>query len=60
MHYGYGMHTCFGKYINDVQIAMILKSLLVKSNLKRATGDAGQIKEDHRSFPTSMMVTYDS
>ena len=60
MHYGYGMHTCFGKYINDVQIATILKSLLVKNNLKRAAGDAGQIQQDDRSFPTSMTVTYDS
>ncbi len=59
MHYGYGMHTCFGQYINDVQIAIIVKSLLVKDNLQRAAGDAGKLQwNETKAFPTRLRVTF--
>lgn len=57
MHYGYGMHTCFGLYINHVQIATILKALLIKDNLQRAPGDAGKLQWDGQ-FPSHLNVTF--
>jgi len=36
MPYGYGLHNCFGQHINNVQIAHILKAVLVKRNLHAA------------------------
>ena len=57
LYYGYGMHTCFGRHINDVQIASIVKALLVKDNLQRAAGDAGKLTLDARSSPTHLNVT---
>jgi cytochrome P450 len=46
MHWGYGLHACFGQYINAVQITQIVKALLLRDNLRRAPGDAGQLKKD--------------
>ena len=43
MMWGYGLHTCFGQYINRVQIPGILKPLLCRQNLRRTPGEAGQL-----------------
>jgi len=51
MHFGYGLHTCFGQYINRVQIPGILKPLFQKGNLSRA----GQL-EYEGPFPSSLRV----
>jgi cytochrome P450 len=58
MHFGYGLHTCFGQYINRVQIPGILKPLLKRKGLRRADGVAGQLLYDG-SFPRSLMVLFD-
>jgi cytochrome P450 len=51
MHFGYGMHACFGKYVNRVQIPGILKPLLKKPRIARA----GAIEYDG-PFPSSLRV----
>ena len=58
MHFGYGLHACFGQYINRVQIPGILKPLLKRNHLRRAAGEAGQL---HYSgpFPSTMSVLFD-
>jgi cytochrome P450 len=55
MHFGFGLHSCFGQYINRVQIPGILKPLLQRKGLRRAAGEAGQL---HYSgpFPSSLEV----
>jgi cytochrome P450 len=58
MHFGYGLHTCFGQYINRVQIPGILKPLLKRKNLRRAVGDAGQLTYNG-PFPSTMTVQFD-
>ncbi|MEO6909982.1 MAG: cytochrome P450 [Edaphobacter sp.] len=58
MHWGVGLHTCFGQYINQVQIPGILKPLLQRSNLRRADGDAGTLKYAG-PFPSSLTVQFD-
>ncbi|MEE8058138.1 MAG: cytochrome P450 [Pseudomonadales bacterium] len=58
MHFGYGMHTCFGKYINRVQIPLIVKSLLRCKNLRRAPGAAGKV-EYKQPFPIHFNVEFD-
>jgi cytochrome P450 len=58
MHFGYGLHTCFGQYINRVQIPGILKAVLKRKGLRRAEGDVGQIQYDG-SFPRSLGVAFD-
>jgi cytochrome P450 len=58
MHFGYGLHTCFGQYLNRVQIPGILKPLLKRKGLRRADGAAGQLQYDG-SFPRSLRVMFD-
>ena len=57
MHWGYGLHTCFGQYINAIQIPGILKPLLAASSLQRAPGDAGKLQYAG-PFPSSLKVTF--
>jgi cytochrome P450 len=58
MHFGYGLHTCFGQYINAAQLPRIAVPLLRRTNLRRAPGAAGQLTIDG-PFPTSMTLEYD-
>jgi cytochrome P450 len=54
MHFGYGLHTCFGQYVNRVQIPGILKPLLKCPGLRRA-GDL----QYTGPFPSSLPVRLD-
>ena len=46
LHFGHGMHTCYGKAINMVQIPEIAMALLKLDGLRRASGSAGRIAYD--------------
>jgi cytochrome P450 len=54
MHFGYGLHTCFGQYVNRVQIPGILKPLLQRPGLRRA----GEL-QFQGPFPSSLAVAFD-
>jgi cytochrome P450 len=54
MHFGYGLHTCFGQYVNRVQIPGILKALLKHPGL----GRAGELQYQG-PFPSSLLVSLD-
>lgn len=53
MHWGYGLHTCFGRYINEVQIPLILKPLLAKHSLQRKSP-----LQVEGPFPSSLQVSF--
>jgi cytochrome P450/glutathione S-transferase len=59
LHFGYGMHMCFGKAINGVQIPELVAALLRLRNLRRAPGSAGQILYDG-PFPNRLVLEFDS
>jgi cytochrome P450 len=59
MMWGYGLHTCFGQYVNRIQIPGILKPLLRRKNLRRAPGDAGQLGYTG-PFPSRLGVEFDA
>lgn len=59
LHFGFGLHTCFGRYINAVQIPLIVQSVLRMRNLRRAPGDAGKLQKDG-PFPASLTVEFDA
>lgn len=59
IHWGYGMHTCFGGAINRAVIPAILKPLLLRKNLRRAPGGAGEIDTGGTSFPQHFTVEFD-
>lgn len=54
MQFGYGLHTCFGQYVNWAQIPEILKPVLRKVGLRRA----GELKYE-APFPSSLPVRFD-
>jgi cytochrome P450 len=58
MLWGYGMHACFGAYLNRAVMPAILKPLLVKSGLRRAAGDAGRIDGGGTPFPQHFTVEW--
>jgi cytochrome P450 len=58
MLWGYGMHTCFGAYINRAVMPAILKPLLAKPGLRRAAGDAGRIDSGGTPFPQHFSVEW--
>jgi cytochrome P450 len=61
MHYGYGLHACFGRYLNSVQIAGIIKAALLLPNLRRMPGsDADQVNDSVDPFRTKLMVKFDA
>lgn len=59
LHFGHGMHTCFGQHINRVQIPRIAKSLLKCQNLRRAAGDDGHLDNGGGPFPVRMVLEFD-
>lgn len=59
MHFGYGMHECFGVYINQAMLPAICKPLLARKNLRRAAGDAGKLQMDG-AFARSLVVEFDA
>jgi len=58
MLWGYGMHACFGAYINRAVMPAILKPLLAKPGLRRAAGDAGRIDSGGTPFPRHFSVEW--
>jgi cytochrome P450 len=56
--WGYGMHACFGAYINRAVMPAILKPLIAKPGLRRATGDAGRIDCGGTPFPQRFLVEW--
>jgi len=59
LHFGFGMHRCFGSAINGVQIPELMAALLRLPNLRRAPGRAGRVAYDS-SFPEHLILEFDS
>ena len=57
LHFGYGMHTCFGRYISRIQITEVTKKLLCVKGLRRTAPD-DQVRYDG-PFPDSFIVELD-
>jgi cytochrome P450 len=57
IHFGVGLHQCFGRFANAMQIPLIAKALLRRDDLARASGPDGHLVKDG-PFPQSLVVTY--
>ncbi|MDB5247379.1 MAG: cytochrome [Segetibacter sp.] len=60
MNYGYGLHECYGKYINAVTISELVAAVLRLKNVRRVAGRAGAgtgLKQG--PFPTNFVVAFD-
>jgi cytochrome P450 len=59
LHFGYGLHSCFGRYISyQAQIPRMVKALLRQRNVRRAPGEAGRLRWQG-PFPDSLSVEFD-
>ena len=59
LHFGAGMHTCFGRLMNRVQIPRIAMALLQFDGLRRAGGAAGRLRYDG-PFPDRLVVEFNT
>ena len=60
IHWGSGMHRCFGDAINRALIPAMLKPLLVQENLRRAPGRIGRIDTGGTAFPQHFVIEFDA
>ncbi|MBA3386953.1 MAG: cytochrome P450 [Chthoniobacterales bacterium] len=58
LHFGFGMHRCFGYLINGVQIPELVAAFLRLPGLRRVPGRAGCVKYEG-PFPEGMLVEFD-
>ncbi|HTQ79684.1 MAG TPA: cytochrome P450, partial [Thermoanaerobaculia bacterium] len=59
LHFGFGIHQCFGKYISQVQVTELVRAVLLLPGLKRAAGADGQLVYAG-PFPKSFTVEFGS
>jgi cytochrome P450 len=57
MHFGVGLHECFGRFASLMAIPLIAKALLRRNGLQRAPGDDGELVKAG-PFAQSLVVTY--
>ena len=58
LHFGHGLHTCFGAAINQAVLPLMLKPLLKRPNLRRAPGRAGRLRKQG-PFAVALHVVHD-
>jgi cytochrome P450 len=58
MHFGHGLHTCFGIHINRGTLHLMLKPLLRREGLRRAFGAEGHLTKNG-PFAERLVVLYD-
>jgi cytochrome P450 len=58
LHFGAGLHHCFGRFANAMQIPLIAKALLRRPQLARAPGDDGRLLREG-PYPKSLIVALD-
>lgn len=57
LHFGHGLHTCFGERINVVQMPEMVGALVSLDNLRRAPGCDGRMVYDG-PFPDRLLVDF--
>jgi cytochrome P450 len=57
IHFGYGLHTCFGIHINKALLPLMLKPLLKRPGLRRASGPLGRLRK-RGVFADQLHVNY--
>jgi len=57
LHFGHGMHSCFGRRVNGIQIPELATALLNCPELRRAPGDDGRIRYDG-PFPDRLILEF--
>jgi cytochrome P450 len=59
LHFGVGMHECFGRFANAMQIPAIAKAMLRLPGLARAPGEEGKLVKEG-PYPKSLLLDTDA
>jgi cytochrome P450 len=59
LHFGAGMHECFGRFANELQIPAIAKAILRLPSLVRAPGEEGKLVKQG-PYPKSLLLDTDA
>lgn len=59
LHFGVGMHECFGRFANEMQIPAIAKAILRLPGLARAPGEEGKLVKEG-PYPKSLLLDTDA
>lgn len=57
-HFGYGDHTCLGKYVGMMIIPEVIKRVVLRPGLRLLPGDEGKIDFQGGPFPERFLVAY--
>lgn len=57
IHFGHGLHECFGRAINHATLHRMVKPLLEKAHLKRSDGPEGRLRK-RGAFCERLLVRY--
>lgn len=58
IHFGHGLHTCFGIHLNRALLPLMLKPLLARPNLRRTPGPSGRLSKQS-GFASRLIVQHD-
>ena len=58
VHFGHGLHECFGRYLNHAVLHRIVKPLLARPGLRRAAGAEGRLLKNG-AFADRLVVVFD-
>ncbi len=59
LHFGVGMHECFGRFANEMQIPAIAKAILRLPGLTRASGEEGKLVREG-PYPKALLLDTDA
>ena len=57
IHFGHGLHSCFGLHINHFTLHRMLRPLLLRDDLRRAPGAAGRLRKQG-AFAENLELEY--
>ena len=60
MHFGYGDHTCLGKYVGLMIIPEAVKRVLLRPNPRLIPGDEGKLDFQGGFFPEKFTIAFDA
>jgi cytochrome P450 len=59
LHLGYGDHRCLGDYVSLIQVPQIVKTLLLKKNLREASGSGGSFIYHPMNCPRNYILEFE-
>lgn len=57
-HFGYGAHSCLGKYVGMMTIPEVIKRVPLRPNVRLLPGDAGKIDFEGGPFPERFTIAF--